>query len=182
MTLLSDIIGSSGGFSADEIKNYLQILNLKLKNLDKRGEISIVGGAMMCLVFQSRKTTYDIDAAISPSQLMQKLILEVAEEYNLPKYWLNENVIQFMSPAGEFTEYLKMSNLDVYTATPEYMLAMKALSARFENINEVDDIQTLIKYLKLKTPADVYKIIKKFYQLHEYQSRFDLILKEIFSE
>ena len=182
MKNLESIKVGSRELTAEEIIKYLLILNEKLKQNNKHGELSMVGGAVMCLVFESRLSTFDIDAIFSPHGEIEKLIFDIADEYKLPKHWINEGVAMYLSKKGEFSEYRNLSNLKIYVATPEYMLAMKALSARIGNINELKDIKFLINYLDLKSSDDVFKVIGKFYSLDEFKVRFYLILKEIFSE
>ena len=62
----------------EEIKNLFYTLNKKLKAKGQKGEIGIVGGAVMCLVFQSREATKNIDALFEPASEIRELVIEIA--------------------------------------------------------------------------------------------------------
>ena len=56
----------------------------------------------------------------------------------------------------------RSSNVFIFVASPEYMLAMKCLSARTENPIELEDIEFLIRHLHLTSIEQVVEIISKF--------------------
>ena len=47
---------------AEEIKQYLAELNEELRAMDVKGEVCLYGGAVMCLAFNARRATKDVDA------------------------------------------------------------------------------------------------------------------------
>ena len=165
-----------------DILKYLVLLNDKLRIRNKRGEISMVGGAVMCLCFESRISTLDVDALFEPQYDIHQCAEEIAKEFNLPTNWLNDGVSVYLSKQGKYKTYDIMSNLKIYTATPEYMLAMKCLSARFSNKNEKDDVLFLINYLKIKSLQGVYDIITQYYPIENYKDKLNFFLKEVFNE
>ncbi len=61
-----------------QIISALAELNTELKNQNIRGDISIMGGAVMCLVFHSRDSTQNIDAIMAPADIMQKAAFNVS--------------------------------------------------------------------------------------------------------
>jgi len=168
--------------SRQNIVTYLEYLNEKLKLKDMQGEISMVGGAVMCLAFDARQSTFDIDAVFKPTKEIETCAKEVAIEHGLQPLWLNDICYQFLSERGKFKEYKNFSNLKIYIAQPEYMLAMKCLSARISNPYELDDIKFLINYLNLTTLERVYEVITEFYNIHEFPDRLSLLLNEILSK
>jgi len=163
----------------EEILEYLKILNEKLKEKNKYGEIGLVGGAVMCLCYRSREVTRDIDAIYEPKELINKCIKETSEEFNIPTDWLNDGVKGFLSEKAEFKQYLRFSNLVVNVAKPEYMLAMKCLSSRAENANEVEDIKYLIKFLNLKSYEEVEKVIVKYYPTERFLIKTRYLIMEV---
>ena len=161
------------------IIKYLNILNEEMKKNNLYGDINLVGGAVMCLVSKSRNVTKDIDAVFEPKMKMYNLIEKIAQNNNLSKDWLNDSVKGYLSPVADFAEYTKLSNLNVNVATPEYMLAMKCLSARSDNTNEKEDIKYLIKFLNLKKYEDVEKIITKYYPADAFFVKTKYIIMEV---
>ena len=170
------------GMSAETIMNNLLKLNYELEKRDVIGEIALVGGAVMCLVFKSRESTEDIDAIFEPKSIIYECSEIVRRDNNLPKGWLNDSVKGFLSSEAEFIPHLKLSNLNILVASPEYMLAMKCLSARMENINEKSDISFLLRYLKLKTYDEVENIILKFYPAKRFHAKTKFAIMEILDE
>jgi len=49
-----------------QIKTALEKLNDELLLLDVKGEICLYGGAVMCLVYDARPNTKDVDAVFKP--------------------------------------------------------------------------------------------------------------------
>jgi hypothetical protein len=67
----------------------------------------------------------------------------------------------------------------VYHADPEYLLAMKAISVRHKQ--DTDDIQFLIRELKLKDAPAVLKIIGKYYPRNLIKPTTKLLIEELLS-
>jgi len=168
-----------GGMNKQDIIKYLELLNDKLRVRNKRGEITMVGGAVMCLCFESRESTLDIDAIFEPQYDIHLCAKEIALEFNLPTNWINDGVSVYLSKSGKYSPYMIMSNLKIYTATPEYMLAMKCLSARLGNANDIRDLKVLLEYLNIKMIQDVYDVITKFYPIDAFKDRLKLLLEEL---
>jgi hypothetical protein len=55
--------------TAEEIRTYLTELNEELRLMDIKGEVSLYGGAVMCLAFKARPATKDVDAIFERSKL-----------------------------------------------------------------------------------------------------------------
>lgn len=53
--------------SKDRMEALLRDLNDEMARMERTGEISIVGGAVMCLVDEARATTRDVDAFCHPA-------------------------------------------------------------------------------------------------------------------
>lgn len=66
-------------------------------------------------------------------------------------------------------------------ADPEYMLAMKSLSARIDG-TDGKDIEFLINELKINTIDDVFKIIDKYYPRRVIRAATQFFLEELFNE
>ena len=169
----------NNGMSKEDIQYYLELLNEKLKLKGRLGQIYMVGGAVMCLCFEARLSTIDIDAVFKPQRDIELCIAEISKEHSLPITWLNDICYQFLSDKGEFKLFLELSNLNIHSATAEYMLAMKCFSLRTGNKNEMNDIEFLIKFLHIKSVEEIYKIITKFYALDEFKNTLPFVLKEI---
>jgi len=145
----------------DEMLLYLNEINERLASEGKHGEIMLVGGAALTLVFNARNSTRDIDAIFHPIDDMRKIISSVAEKYDLEQNWLNDLVRTFVTEKIEFEPYMEYSNLTVSSANAESLLAMKLTSARVNTTNDMDDSIFLMKHLNIKTEKELFDILDR---------------------
>ncbi len=164
--------------TAGEITKYLTELNEELRLASLKGEITIYGGAVMCLVYHARPATKDVDAIFKPSSEIRRLIQKIAERNNLPPDWLNDGIKAYLvsHPRGIFFD---LSDLKVFVPEPDYMLAMKAVSARADTYDQTD-VRVLIGVLGLKAPAEVFTILEKYYPQHQINPATQYFIEELF--
>jgi len=167
-----------GPLRKQDIEHYLKEVNAELAKRGIVGEMCLYGGAVMCLVFDARPMTRDVDAVFQPSNSVRLAALKVAERYHLPLEWLNDAVKGFLSDFGGQKPYKAYSNLNIHYAEPHYLLAMKAIAARVEE--DTKDIVFLIKELGLKTPQEVFDVVEKYYPRRNIQAKTQMIIEEIF--
>lgn len=151
--------------SKEQILDNLRKLGEELKIRDLHGEIIITGGASMCLVHSARDMTQDIDAIYEPKSIINELVKKIAEENNLPMDWLNDSVKGFVNENIETVEFATLGNLKIATVTPEYLLAMKLLSARVTG-QDYNDIKFLLNKLEITTSKEAYEIIEKVFPIN----------------
>jgi hypothetical protein len=147
--------------TADEIKQYLSELNDELKLMDIKGEISLYGGAVMCLAFKARPATKDVDAIFEPVRAVRRAAMTIADRHSLAVDWLNMAVEIFVvdHPSNVLFD---LSNLRVVIPVPEYLLAMKIIALRTDTEDE-NDADFLIQKLGLKNPSAVMDIVADYY-------------------
>jgi hypothetical protein len=146
----------------ERIQDLLKQLNTLLAERGELGEIGIVGGAVMCLVYNARVATRDVDAIFEPASVIRELAARIAATESIPPDWLNDAAKGFILPGFERHEVLSLSNLRVWAPEPRYMLAMKCISARWDT-SDRDDVIFLIKLLNLEKPQAVFNIIESYY-------------------
>ena len=156
-------------------------LNSKLKRRNEKGEIGLVGGAVMCLVYNARASTKDVDAIFEPSEIIRKLVTEIAEEEHLPSDWLNDGAKAYIHPGFQREAVINLSHLLVWAPETKYMLAMKCISARWDT-SDRDDVIFLIKYLELSNAKEVFMIIEKYYPKQIVPSKTKFFIEEVFEE
>ncbi len=164
----------------DEILEYLHLLSKKLQQRNVKGEICLYGGAVMCLVYDARPSTKDVDAIFQPAEIIREAAKEIATEYELASDWLNDGVKGFLVEHSRKV-FLNLSHLVVMVADPEYILAMKSLSARID-ATDGRDIVFLIKTLKITAIEEVFRIIEKYYPRRIIKPATQFFLEEVFSE
>lgn len=163
----------------EQIEKLFHKLNTKLKGKGEKAEIGIVGGTVMCLVFNARKATKDVDAIFEPTKIVRQLAREIAEEESIGVDWLNDGAKAYIQGHFQKDEVLNLSNLRVWSPVAEYMLAMKCISARWDT-NDKDDVIFLIKHLGLKKSNEVFNIIEKYYNKNQIPSKTQFLIEEIF--
>lgn len=163
-----------------EIIQCLRELDQELSRLEVKGEVCLYGGAVLCMVFEARPSTKDVDAIFHPADVIRKAADKVAQAHDLPMDWLNDAVKGFVVP-HKTRSFLDLPNLKVYVPEPDYLLAMKTLSARVEGPDQID-VRRLIQELDLKTPEDVFKIVEKYYPKERIKPATQFFIEEIFEE
>lgn len=159
------------------------LLNDQMRAESLEGEVYMVGGAVMCLVFNARPATKDVDAFFKPARKIREAAAKVAAKTGIQPDWLNDAVKGFFSVQGEYDAFLDLSHLRVFVARAEYLLAMKCLAMRIgEEFQDVDDIQYLIRFLNLKTCQETLGIITRYYPLERFPQKTLYALEEIFQE
>ena len=164
--------------SARDIRHLFDRLNAELARNGVVGEVYLVGGAVMCLVFDARLTTKDVDAFFRPAREVR----EAARRVNFGTDWLNDAVKGFLSERGEFHPCLELPNLRVLTAAPEYLLAMKCMAMRIgREFHDIDDVRFLLRYLNLTALDATLEIIGRYYSVERIPQKTIYALEEMFS-
>jgi hypothetical protein len=102
----------------------------------------------------------------------------VAAELGLPTWWLNEQASSYVAPA-EIRQHPACSTIRVFAASPEHLLAMKALAAR---PRDAQDIRHLAEILNLYTVPDVLALVREVFPEEEPPARLRLLLEDIFGQ
>ena len=165
--------------TADEITQYLTELNDELRLMEIKGEVSLYGGAVMCLAFKARAATKDVDAIFEPVKEIRNASHRIAERHGLRIDWLNLAVKMFVVDHPRQVLF-ELSNLNVTVPDADYLLAMKILALRPETEDE-KDAEFLIKHLGLTAPEQVTKIVAGYYPAKMMKSETAFWLEEYFS-
>ena len=152
--------------------------------LAKRGvvaDIYVFGGAAMALAYDSRRATRDVDALFKPHGIVLEEAQAVAAELRLPNWWLNEQASSYAAPGGDpsASRVFDHPGLRVFAASPEHLLAMKALAAR---PRDAQDIRQLTEVLNLHTVAEVLALVQDVFPEEEPPPRLRLLLEDIFGQ
>lgn len=162
-----------------EIRQYLTELNDELRAINVKGEICMYGGAVMCLAYNARPATKDVDAVFEPTSQIRNAVERIAEAHGLRPDWLNDAVKGFLVPHSR-NILIDLPNLKVYVPVPDYLFAMKALAAR-ANTADRSDLEFLIDELKLRDANEAVAIVEKYYPQRQIKLATQYMLEEIFS-
>ena len=82
----------------------LEVLDEKLQENKLELTLNIYGGTVMMACFDARPATKDIDALFDTSSIINNILLDIAESYDLDKDWINQDI-------KEPLKYIKKENL-----------------------------------------------------------------------
>ena len=145
------------------IRNLFALLDEELGASGTRAERHLVGGAVMCLAFNARESTRDVDALFQPASAVRRAADRVAIRAGVPNGWLNDAVKGYLGGRGEFVPFLELPNLKVLVASPEYLLALKCAAMRLgEEFRDLDDVRFLLRYLNLTSSREALDIVARY--------------------
>jgi hypothetical protein len=171
---------SSRALSSGEIRRLLTLLDADLATHGVDGEVYLVGGAVMCLAFNAREATKDVDGLFEPAKAIREAAARVAAASGLDTSWLNDAVKGYLSPRGEFEPFLDLPHLKVFVAHPRYLLAMKCAALRLgEEFHDLDDVRYLLRYLNVSSVDEALAIVTQYYDASQLLPKTRLILEEL---
>ena len=166
--------------SKQEILSLFELLNAELATVATQGEVYLVGGAVLCLALSARAATRDVDAWFEPATIVRAAAARVAVRSGVPATWLNDAVKAWLSPRGEFDDFLELSHLKVFVARPTYLLAMKCAAMRLgEEFHDLDDVRYLLRYLNIATAAEALEVVTRYFDDSQLPARTRLALEEL---
>ena len=163
-------------FTKARILHALQALGKELTHEGVRAQIFIVGGAAMALAYSTRRVTKDIDAVFEPKQTVYAAAAKVAEELGLPEDWLNDAVKGFLRDKAP-RPVPAIDGIEVTTASPRYLLAMKLMAMRFGEDDE--DIEILLRECDLHSTEEALDVLKQVYPAKEPPAKTRYFLEEL---
>ncbi len=165
-------------FTRARILSALEALGDELSREDVRGQIFIVGGAAMALAYSTRRVTKDIDAVFEPKSAIYAAAAKVAEDLGLPEDWLNDAVKGFMPGADEHPRPVPdIHGIEVTTASPRYLLAMKLMAMRFGE--DEQDIEILLRECGVRSAREALDLLKHIYPQQEPPPKTRFFLEQL---
>lgn len=168
-------------FDRARIRGLFLQLGERLQRRGVVGDVYVIGGAAMALAYDGRRATRDIDAVILPHGIVLEEAHALAVELGLPQWWLNEQASVYVAPGGDPDAPVSFDHpgLRVSTASPEHLLAMKAMAARRR---DTDDLRLLIDHLGLTAPNQVVAVCERVFPDEPLPERAWLVLADLFDE
>lgn len=166
-------------FTRARILSALGALGDELTRQGVRGQIFIVGGAAMALAYSTRRVTKDIDAVFEPKSAIYLAAAKVAEDLGLPEDWLNDAVKGFMPGEDKHARPVPdIAGIEISTASPQYLLAMKLMAMRFGEDDE--DIEILLRECGLHSAQEALDLLQYMYPHQEPPPKTRFFLEELF--
>lgn len=150
-------------------------------------EIAIYGGSAIMLEFDYRTATFDIDfvPVSGGADKVKKFANKASKLLQFPEHILRDDVSLFVSDLAEYAlqgEFPKgHGNLRVFTATPEYIFAMKMLAMRSAmETQDLRDIWELADVCGIKSIKEAEAALAKFYPKNTLPLRNKMIISDVF--
>lgn len=167
-------------FTAADIRRLFDLLNDELASVGVHGELYLVGGAVMCLAFGARESTRDVDAIFKPTAAVRRAAARVAARAGVPDAWLNDAVKAWLGGRSDFDRYIELSNLNVYVARAEYLLALKCAAMRLgEEFRDLDDVRYLLRYLNITSSREALEVVARYVNEDAIPVKSRLALEEL---
>lgn len=151
-------------FTAKEMRDLLGDLDSELQRMGKAAVIFVVGGAAMALAYNAARATADIDATFEPRDVVLDAAAVVARRRNLDRHWLSEGVRDYMPPEPDDHPRSERIGpaLVIEIASPEYVLAMKAMTTR-QSDGDLTDAVFLCRLLGVSDGAALEGIVRRYF-------------------
>lgn len=163
-----------------DIRKLFELLDAELAASGVHGEVYVTGGAVMCLAYDARAATRDVDAFFRPTRLIREAALRVASTAGVPDSWLNDGVKSYLGVRGEFDTYLELEHLSVFVAEPHYLLAMKCMAMRLgAEFHDLDDVRYLLRHLNVSGVDEALAIVMHYFEEDQVLPKTRLALEEI---
>jgi len=168
------------GLSARELRRLFALLDDELAVGGVKGELYLVGGAVMCLAYAARPSTEDVDGYFLPAQEVREAAARVAVAAGTAPDWLNDAVKGYLSERGEYRSWLELGNLRVLVAQPEYLLAMKCLAFRIgAEFHDEEDVRFLLRLLDIRSYEKALEIVTRYYPIERFPQKTLYALQEL---
>lgn len=134
----------------------------------------------MCLAYNARESTADVDAIFQPTAQVREAAARVAAKSGFPADWLNDGVKGYLSQNADFASFLELDHLKVSMARPEYLLAMKCLAMRIgTEFHDLDDVRFLLRLRDIRSYDQAITVITKYYPFERFPQKTLYALEEL---
>ncbi|WP_440063601.1 hypothetical protein [Streptosporangium sp. OZ121] len=133
----------------------------------------------MALAYDAVRVTRDVDALFVPHGVVLEEARRVAEDLDLPPWWLNEQASVYISGKDDpgKRRVFDHPGLRVMAASPEHIFAMKAMAAR---TRDVDDLRHLAGLAGIASSEDALHLCGQFFPGEEVSPRARAVLTDLF--
>jgi hypothetical protein len=151
----------------------------ELKKQDLVGELLMIGGAVMTVLYDARPATQDVDGIFHPTQPLRDIIKKLGRKHGLDDDWMNDaskGVIQKIEEDRRIIIF-EGKNFSVYSPSREYLLATKILASR--RGRDYDDIKLLIDQCQITTVDECLEIVERYFPRWAIDPRSQFAVEEI---
>jgi len=157
-----------------------ELLSYELKEVAIEAELCLVGGAVMVIAFNAEPDTRRIRDVFKPSALVLAASDRVARTLDLAADWLNGSVRRYLESGRASRPFLATSNLKVFGALPDYVLALKSASLPLETApGAEEDIRYLLKFMDISSATDALRLIGHYFNERQLPADIEQRLSDV---
>jgi hypothetical protein len=159
--------------TSEQMKALLADLDRRLKEQGVAGDIYVVGGAAMVLLYGRDSLTADVDARASHQRVFE-MARVMGPEYGLPSGWLNGAAGSWIPTRPESASAPRDEpGLTVHIAPAAHVLAMKIVAMRDDV--DIEDAVRLVKVLRMED-AEAKDYADLLYEVYPEEGRLNQML------
>jgi predicted nucleotidyltransferase len=164
----------------ETIARAFDLLNAELARREQRADLFLVGGAVMCLVYETRASTRDVDGWFTNPSAVRVAAGVVAEELDLAPDWLNDAAKAYVPGNAGYETWRVLSHVTIAAVDASTLLAMKCAAAR--TAEDAADIRTLAQVLNLGDSRAILDVVARYFAEDRLPVRTRLLLEEMFDD
>jgi predicted nucleotidyltransferase len=131
-------------FDAAQIRALLQRVGALATARGTDLDIVVLGGAAVALLFESRRTTRDIDVVEAhPQELLTDLAIQIAKAEGLAPNWLSDGARRFVTKVSRGPLLVEAPGIRAHAVSLEQLLASK-LDAMRDDTDRSDAVVTAV--------------------------------------
>lgn len=164
------------GLNNSEIIELLEEADTELGDLDEPVSLLCVGGAAIALKWGDRYTK-DVDiVSDNVTSDLRAAVARVGQRRGLPPDWLNDGAKGFAPNLDSNPSPLFVgNNLILYGADAQYILAMKLVGAREDDLN---DLILLMRQSGLNKEEELFNLVERSYPTRVITLKTQYIIEE----
>lgn len=180
------VSSSPSSLSKSKLFEIFEFMNSRLNEEGCYLELYVYGGSVITMIYNDSRTTQDVDSLLKTddSLILNFILNEVREEFNLDRDWFNSEVKLPLAKLKkeEIIMFKSYSNLKVMVPSTKQLLAMKILASRQSPSKDFEDSILLCRNLDLKDKNEIKDVFLEFLDdefLDDKRFKFIIKLSEV---
>ncbi len=148
----------------------------------------VYGGAVMCVEYELRYSTFDIDCIFTDERVRSYASI-MSSKYNIQRDWLNDAILSIVTEdmrKQDFIRTYSLGGLRISVPSIRQMLAMKVFSARIDGSNDLLDAYNLARELGINNSRQIREILTEYFkkesireQNKKYKNKIGRFIREL---